>query len=258
MVDAPGHWLGSREPSPGRAPFPRSVQRPIFTGMNDQGNDNATPASSRPRRRPGTMWYNTTRFKSMALALRELEPIIKSGTRLETGRGFKQFGDLRPRELVANWMICSAVNAEDGAGERMQFHSDPVGGDGIIVDTKTDETWPTEHVLVPMPRTPSMPDIEALIAKAVSDKQQKGDVAYASGKTLVVFLNSGGGEWKPNRVARHLPPHDFGAVWVVGLCTAEDGEYVYGVANLHVEGGDPPTWTVHIAKDFASWSVKRI
>jgi hypothetical protein len=225
--------------------------------MTDQA-DNAKPAASRPKRCPGTMSYRTTRFKSMAVALRELEPFIKSGAHLETGKPFKQFCDLRSRELVANWMICAAANAEDGAGERVEFHSDPVGSDGIIVDAKTGETWPTEHVLVPMPRTPSAPDIEASIVKAVSDKQQKGGAAYASGKTLVVFLNSGGGEWKPSRVAKNLPPHDFGAVWVVGLCSAKDGDYVYGVANLHFEIGQAPTWTVHIAKDFDSWHVERV
>jgi hypothetical protein len=226
--------------------------------MTDQESDSAKQAAAlKPKRRPGTMPYKTTRFKSMAVALRELEPFIKSGAHLETGKPIKQFGNARSRELVANWMICAAANAEEGAGERMEFHSDPVGGDGIIVDSKTGETWPTEHVLVPMLRTPSVPDIEASIAKAVSDKQKKGGAAYAAGKTLVVFLNSGGGEWKPTRVAKHLPPHDFGAVWVVGLCSAKDGEYVYSVANLHLEIGQAPTWTVHIAKDFGSWSVER-
>ncbi|WP_456816420.1 hypothetical protein [Bradyrhizobium sp. USDA 4508] len=63
-------------------------------------------------------------------------------------------------------------------GERMAFHSDPIGGDGIIVDTKIGETWPTEHILVPMSRTASVPDVEASIAKAVTDKQKKGGAAY--------------------------------------------------------------------------------
>lgn len=225
--------------------------------MSEQEDDGAKrAAASKPTRRAGTMSYQTTRFKSMAVALCELEQIIKSPVLLETGKPLKQFGDARPRELVANWMICAAANAEEHeVGERMAFHSDPVGGDGIIVDTKTGETWPTEHVLVPMPRTASLPNIEASIAKAVSDKQ-KGDAAYATGKTRVVFLNSGG-EWKPTRVARNLPAHDFGAVWVVGLCSAKDGEYVYGVANLHLEIGHAPAWTVHIAQDFGSWSVER-
>jgi hypothetical protein len=204
------------------------------------------------------MRYQTKRFKSMAIALRELEPFIKSGAHLETGKAFKNFGDLRPRELVANWLICAAVNAEESENERMEFHTDPTGGDGVLVDTKTNETWPTEHVLVPMPRSSTVADIEASILKTIEEKQKKGGAAYASGKTLVVFLNSGGGEWKPNRVARKLPAHDFGAVWVVGLCTAEDGQYIYGVANLHAEGGDAPTWVIQIAKDFGSWIARRV
>jgi hypothetical protein len=77
-------------------------------------------------------------------------------------------------------------------------------------------------------------------------------------QTLVVFLTSGGGEWKPTRFAKNLPPHDFGAVWVVGLCSARDGEHVYGVTNLHPEIGQAPTWIVHIAKDFGSWRVERV
>lgn len=204
------------------------------------------------------MRYQTKRFKSMAIALRELEPFIKSGAHLETGKAFKNFGDLRPRELVANWLICATVNAEESENERMEFHTDPTGGDGVLVDTKTNETWPTEHVLVPMPRSSTVADMEASILKAIEEKQKKGGAAYASGKTLVVFLNSGGGEWKPNRVARKLPAHDFGAVWVVGLCTAEDGEYIYGAANLHAEGGDAPTWVIQIAKDFGSWVARRV
>lgn len=241
-----------------RAPISPATANFYIEVMSEQKNDSAKQAETpKPRRQPGTMSYKTTRFKSMEVALRELEPYIKSGAHLETGKPFKQFGNARSRELVANWMICAAVNAEEGAEERMEFHSDPVGGDGIIVDSKSGESWPTEHVLVPMPRTSTVPDIEASIAKAIADKQKKGGAAYATGKTLVVFLNSGGGEWMPTRVTKNLPAHDFGAVWVVGLCSADDGEYVYGVANLHLEIGQAPTWTVHIAKDFGSWSVER-
>ena len=79
--------------------------------------------------------------------------------------------------------------------------------------------------------------------KAINDKQQKGGAAYARGKTLVVFVNAGGGAWHPNSVAKQFPTTlDFAAVWAVGLQGVEDGEYVYGVTNLHVDGGDAPTW----------------
>src|SRR5258708_31141656 len=119
--------------------------------MTDQENNSVSQAAaSKPKRRPGTMSYRTRRFKSMAVALRELEPFIRSGVHLETGKPFKQFGDARSRELVANWMICAAANAEEDAEERMEFHSDPIGGDGIIVDSETGDTWQTEHVMVPM------------------------------------------------------------------------------------------------------------
>jgi hypothetical protein len=203
------------------------------------------------------MRYQTTRFKDMAVALRELEPFIRDGKHLETGKPFEKFGDLRSRELLANWLICAAINSED-AGERMEFHTDPVGGDGIIVDTRSGETWPTEHVLIPMPRAGGVSDIEALIAQAVEAKQKKGGAAYASGKTLVAFRNSGGGEWKPNRAARKLPADDFGAVWVVGLYGVEDVAYTYAVSNLHFDNGPAPAWTIHIAKDFVSWQVTRV
>jgi hypothetical protein len=42
------------------------------------------------------------------------------------------------------------INAEDGV--ELTFHSDPIGGDGIIRNAATDETWPTEHVMVPRRR----------------------------------------------------------------------------------------------------------
>jgi hypothetical protein len=224
--------------------------------MTEHENNGATPPGS-PKRRPGAMLYKTTRFKSMAAALVELEQFMKSPALLENGKPLKQFGGALPRELVGNWMICAAANAEEDAGERMVFHSDPLKGDGIIEDTKTGETFPTEHVLVPMPRGLTELDIEAAIAQAITKKQNKGGAPYASGKTLVVFLNASGGEWKPTRIAKNLPTHDFAAVWVVSLFNAKDGEYIYGVANLQLDIGPAPTWTVRIAKDFRSWSVDR-
>jgi hypothetical protein len=62
------------------------------------------------------MLYKTTRFKSMAAALVELEQFIKSPALLENGKPLKQFGGALPRELVGNWMTCAAANAEEDAG----------------------------------------------------------------------------------------------------------------------------------------------
>jgi hypothetical protein len=56
--------------------------------------------------------------------------------------------------------------------------------------TESEASFPTEHILVPAARSGEAVDIEALILKAINDKREKGGAAYASGKTLAVFLNA--------------------------------------------------------------------
>jgi len=203
------------------------------------------------------MKYEVTRFKSMQAALKELEPFIRNGEHLQTGKPFKRFGGMRSREVLANWLICAVFNFEFGA-ERLTFTSDPLGSDGIVYDNETNSTWSTEHVMVPRARADETPDIKALILKVIDLKQTKGGAAYASGKTLVVFLEAGGGTWYPNQVAKQLPEIDFETVWVVGLQGVEDAQYVYGVTNLNMDGGNAPTWVVRISPDFDAWEVARI
>lgn len=134
-------------------------------------------------------------FKSMAIALKELEPFIRNGKHLESGKAFGKFNDARSRELVANWLLCAAYNFVAGE-EMLTFTSDPTGGDGILHNIKTNETWPTEHVIARTPHGANSADAETEILKAIASKNDKGGIAYASGKTLVVFTNLfGGNEW---------------------------------------------------------------
>jgi hypothetical protein len=204
------------------------------------------------------MKHETKQFKSLAVALKELEPFIRNGRHLQSGRPFRNFGRMLSREVLANWLICVVINSER-SDERMVFTSDPVGSDGIVLDTASGETWPMEHVMVPKPKEGEQIDVGAAILRAIENKNSKGGAAYASGKTLVVFLNCDGDAWFPNRVAKQLP-HDlsFGAVWAAGLQRVEDGKYIYGVTDLHVDEGDAPTWIVEIASDFQSWRVERL
>lgn len=58
------------------------------------------------------MKESVKRFKSLKICLSELAPFIHNGERLETGRGFKDFGGLRPREIWANWLICVAIESD--------------------------------------------------------------------------------------------------------------------------------------------------
>ena len=160
---------------------------------------------------------------------------------------------MRSREILANWLVCVATNAATEG--KLTFCSDPIGGDGIICDADTGESWPTEHVMVPR----LLPgDAETLILQAIDQKRDKGGAAYATGKTLIVFLDAAAGTWYPNRIARRLPdPLHFAAVWVVGLQGIEADEYVYGVTNLDMTEGNAPTLLVRIKRDFGGWEVTR-
>jgi hypothetical protein len=200
------------------------------------------------------MKYPVTRFKGLGVALKEIEPFIRNGRHLEVGKPFEEFGRMRSREMLANWLLCVVINSANGA--TLQFTSDPVEGDGFICDVTTGETWPTEHVMVPRRETGRA---QALILKAIDQKRDKGRAAYASGKTLVVFLDAEAGMWFPNRVARHLPePLHFASVWVVCLQRVEAGEYVYGVTHLDVSDGDAPSFLVRIRQDFGAWDIVRL
>jgi hypothetical protein len=197
------------------------------------------------------------KFKSMAAALKALEPYIRDATHLQTGKPFQNFGDMRSREAVANWLLCATVNAIDGRNMSIASTSDPIGGDGIILDDDTGETFTTEHVMVPRQSGGPSADPHALILKAIGDKQRKGGAPYASGKTLVVFVNADTSEWYPNRAARNLPdPLDFAAVWVISLQGVTGGAYVYNVTHLDISEGDAPAYRVHITKDFDDWKVE--
>lgn len=208
----------------------------------------------------GSMKYPGKRFKSLAVALKEIEPHIRDGKHLQTGKPFGNFSDMRSREVLANFLICAAANFENQS-ERFAFAcmDDPIGGDGVIEDSQTENTFPTEHVFVPDLKTSVAVDIEVLILGQLALKQNKGKAAYAAGKTLVVFLNAAGGPWFPNKVAKSLPkPLDFDAVWLVGLHGVEDGEYRYNVMQLDKEAGTAQIWRVRIAADFNSWQVERV
>lgn len=206
------------------------------------------------------MKYPGRRFKSLAHAFKEIEPHVRTGKPLQTGKPFGNFARMLPREVLANLLICAVGNFESEPERfRLAGLDDPIGGDGVIEDSATKETFPTEHVLVPDLKGGAAGDIQALILGQIALKQAKGEAAYAGGKTLVVFVNAEGGPWFPNRVAKSLPtPLDFAAVWVVGLHGVENGEYSYNVMQLDREAGVADIWRVRIAADFNSWQVERV
>lgn len=202
------------------------------------------------------MKHSVLRFRSMKLALEHLEPFIRDGAHLQTGKPISHFGGLRSREILASWLLCVAMSA-DGRGD-YYFTTDPTGGDGVICEASSELTWRTEHVMVPELSSADTRPVESRIIEMIQLKVDKG-LAYADGKTLVVFSNTNDGAWTPNRVAHQLPsPLHFDTVWVMGLQGVVDDAYVYGVANLDTDGGSAPVWRIAIAPDFGSWSVERL
>jgi hypothetical protein len=201
------------------------------------------------------MKYKVTNFKSPEVALKQLEPFVRDGRHLYTGKPFDRFGNLRSRELLANWLVCAVLNA-DRPSKPFTFTSDPQDGDGIIYDRGSGIGWPTEHVMVPKAALGERRDITALIVDAVAAKQAKGE-AYARGRVLVVFLDAGLGEWFPNRVARRLPRVDFKGVWVVGLHGVVTEQYEYGVTHLDLSSGSAPICLIRISSKFDAWKVER-
>ena len=149
-----------------------------------------------------TMKYDAKRFKSAAVALKEIEPFIRNGMHLQVGKPFANLNDMRSREVLANWLICAVFNFETRP-ERLTFVSisEPIGGDGVMLDTETEETWPTEHVLVPNLTSGQAVELEARILDAIAQKRAKGGAAYAARKSLVILLNAGEGVWVPNRLS---------------------------------------------------------
>lgn len=143
------------------------------------------------------MKYPVRRFENLELALKEIEPFVRNGVHLQTGKPFKQLDGMRSREVLANWLLCATVNAVED--RELTFSSPPIGGDGIIQDGATSDTWPTEHVMVTRDGAGEGDDAESLILKAIDHKRLKGGAAYAEGKTLVVLLDAAAGEWYPTK-----------------------------------------------------------
>lgn len=145
------------------------------------------------------MNHPTTFFESLAVALKELEPVFRDDRLVLTGKPLRPLGDMRPREACTNWLICAALNEASGAS--LMFGSDATGGDGVIFDSETGyECALTEHVIA-VPSDDA--NVEALILQKVEQKRAIGE-SYAAGKTLFVYLAANGG-WDANVLARQLP-----------------------------------------------------
>jgi hypothetical protein len=200
------------------------------------------------------MRYALKHPESLATALKVLEPHVRHGRSLQDGRELESIKQ-RPRELLANWLLC-AVGCALRNKETLVLAKDPFGGDGLITDQETGEHMFTEHVYV---RPQQAADFGALLLKALEDKVGKGQ-PYAAGRTLII-LSDATGKWYPNKIANQIVgKHNFDGVWVVHLDAASvaAGRYSYLVTELDASAGNAPVSRVDIADDFSSWKVERV
>ena len=141
-----------------------------------------------------------------------MEPYIKDPRFLRIGREFTNFS-LRPREALANWLLCVIGNYQNGSND-LTFTEDPTGGDGMIINKQNKRFMLTEHVFIPEPKPNSIKTVQDLMIEAVAHKAKKGQL-YARGKHLIIFSEAIG-IWYPNRVGRMIDGvHHFASAWAV-------------------------------------------
>lgn len=197
------------------------------------------------------------KIKSMLAGLSELRPHVIDRRQILSGSPIRNFENIRPRELLGNWVLCAALNENAGL-ERFFIASDSTGSDGVIFDSLEDRPYFTEHVLALNLSASEKENGEENIVMAINKKRNKGGLAYGKGKILVV-LAEGIGEWKPN-IVRRLIEGDFvfDDIWVFGLCSANDQRYTYGISRIDRSDLNCPTWIIEIMSDFASFETTRI
>jgi len=118
----------------------------------------------------------------MEIALKELEPFI-NGMHLQNGKPFEKIGDMRSREILANWLLCASINACEKNYD-VRFSSDPTGGDGVIEDKTTKQTWLTEHIFIPRHSWIGNVETEQLILNAIKKKHCLQTFTYSRAYVL--------------------------------------------------------------------------
>ena len=194
-------------------------------------------------------------IKDLRLVLKDFESMVKDPRHLWNGRDIKNFS-LRPREAWANWLICAVLQKIHGS--YVTFAEDN-NGDGILVDIKSGNVLPTEHVsALNIPKGKKLAEGEQRIIEAINLKIARGP-EYANGKSLVVFFD-GAGIFYRNKVRESIyKKHEFESVFCVGLLTSDKDGYVYTVTEFRDSYGDKSlTHKVRINESFTDWAVYQI
>lgn len=192
--------------------------------------------------------------KDLRIALKDFEPMVKDPRHLWNGRDIQNFS-LRPREAWANWLLCAILRKLHG--DHITFAENP-DGDGFIVNKKTGELIPTEHVSALENPFNKLPKGENRVIWAINQKIERGP-EYARGKWLVVFFD-GAGEFYRNKIRESIRGrHGFGSVFCIGLLNSGKDGYSYLATEFKDSYGDKSvTFEIEINGDFTDWKISQI
>jgi len=193
-------------------------------------------------------------IKDLKIVLKDMEPYVKNPDFLIKGREFTNFS-LRPREAWANLLVCAIL--QKFHGDNITFAEDEEN-DGFIVNKKTGELIPTEHVSALENPFNKLPKGEDRIIEAINHKIKKGP-EYAKGKWLIVFFD-GADEFKRSKIRESIKgKHNFGAVYCVGLLTSGKEGYSYILTEFKDSHGDKSiSFKIDINADFTNWEISQI
>ncbi len=164
------------------------------------------------------------------------------------------FFNMRPREALANRLLCAVFQSRGTKGITFQEDSN---WDGIILDRETWKSFPVEHVSALHDPVYILPSWEDRIIDAINKKIAKKP-PYPKWTHLVVFFD-GAGEWYRNKVRENIKwRHDFEMVYCIGLMSKGWDWYAYSVTQMPPMIDNSFTFKVQFNPDFTDWTVSQI
>lgn len=196
--------------------------------------------------------FRLKQVRDLSVFLKDLEPYVKNPNFLRRGREFQNFR-MRPREALANWLLCIVFKSY--IGKDLTLAEDPDSGDGLILERVGCPVVPfyTEHVFVGHHEEG---DINEVILDKIASKLKRGPV-YTRGRNLIVFSEKVG-LVKAGLLRLTLGnKNDFVSIILVGLERSDKDGYIYWITRL---SPIPSLWSyrIFINWNFDKWRVERV
>jgi hypothetical protein len=195
-----------------------------------------------------------TLIKSLKEVLPAVEAICKSTEELLRGKRMVKFKGMLPREFLVNWIYCAAANAANPKKD-FTFTTDPIDGDGIVLERKYNAIKPTQHVLVYThdEKAQEKPLDDKIIEK-INEKICDGD---KNNRKFIFVYCYDAGAWDPQIVMQGIPPeHPLHGVGVVEREQGDESGYIYRLTEIDTWKKITTIRKISFDFNFSNWSVK--